>query len=153
MEILTVSRFGMFYNSSMTTATEFLLNPIFLHGCVVSIQFMFLLFILISWVWKRLRIDRSGIAVAKQSSGLLFFKQTLFCSVALSLFNLVLCFLDNFYWYRNGWTDEKIVTILHSVLGTLIWLFVSLYLHTLGSNPRLLELKVPVSLCETPHNF
>ncbi|XP_042754498.1 ABC transporter C family member 3 isoform X3 [Lactuca sativa] len=136
----------MFYNSPMNTATDFLLSPVFLHGCVASIQFLFLLFILISWVWKRFRIDRSQTVVAKRSFGYLCFKQTLFCSLVLSLFNLVLCFLNNFYWYRNGWTYEKIVTLLHAVLGTLIWLFVSVYLHTLVSNSSTQSSKYPFVL-------
>ncbi|CAI9303496.1 unnamed protein product [Lactuca saligna] len=136
----------MFYNSPMNTATDFLLNPVFLHGCVASIQFLFLLFILVSWVWKRFRIDRSQTVVAKRSFGYLCFKQTLFCSLVLSLFNLVLCFLNNFYWYRNGWTYEKIVTLLHAVLGTLIWLFVSVYLHTLVSNSSTQSSKYPFVL-------
>ncbi|CAI9303495.1 unnamed protein product [Lactuca saligna] len=144
MELLNVSRFGMFYNSSMNTPTDFLLNPIFLHGCFASIQFLFLLFISISCVWKRFKIDQT--VVAKQSSGYLFLKQTLFCSLLLSLFNLVLCFLNNFYWYRNGWSDEKIVTLLHAVLGTLIWSFVSVYLHTLVSNSSTQSSKYPLVL-------
>ncbi|KAM0029459.1 putative ABC-type xenobiotic transporter [Helianthus debilis subsp. tardiflorus] len=118
----------MFYNSAMNP----LINPIFLHGCVASIQFLFLIVLFITWVWKRFKLDQT--LVPKQSSGCLFYKQTLFCSLVLSLFNLVLCFLNNFYWYRNGWTDEKIVTLLNAVLGALVWLFVSVYLHTLVSN-------------------
>ncbi|KAK9077605.1 hypothetical protein SSX86_005942 [Deinandra increscens subsp. villosa] len=133
MEILIVSRFGMTMNP--------LINPIFLHGCVASVQFLFLIFILISCVWKRFKIDRT--LVPKQSIGCLFYKQTLFCSLVLSLFNLVLCFLNNFYWYRNGWTDEKIVTLLHAALGSLIWLFVSGYLHTLVSNSSTESRKYP----------
>ncbi|CAH1444306.1 unnamed protein product [Lactuca virosa] len=136
----------MFYNSPMNTATDFLLNPVFLHGCVASIQFLFMLFILISWDWKRFRIDRSQTVVAKRSFGYLCFKQTLFCSLVLSLFNLVLCFLNNFYWYRNGWTYEKIVTLLHAALGALIWLFVSVYLHTLVSNSSTQSSKYPFVL-------
>ncbi|KAL8264260.1 hypothetical protein R6Q59_022390 [Mikania micrantha] len=118
----------MLYNSTMNP----LLNPIFLHACAASIQFLFLILILISWVWNRFKIDRT--LVPKQSIGCLFYKQTLFCCLVLSLFNLVLCFLNSFYWYRNGWTDEKIVTLLHAVLGSLVWLVVSIYLHTIVVN-------------------
>ncbi|XP_071733698.1 ABC transporter C family member 3-like [Rutidosis leptorrhynchoides] len=127
------------------TATNFLLNPIFFHGCVALIQFLFLLFILISWVcYKRLKLDTA--LVPKQSFGCLFYKQTLFCSVFLSLFNLVLCFLNNFYWYRNGWADEKIVSLSHAVLASLIWFSVSVYLHTLGSNSSTNSKKYPFVL-------
>ncbi|KAJ0708352.1 putative ABC-type xenobiotic transporter [Helianthus annuus] len=72
-----------------------------------------------------------------------FYKQTLFCYLVLSLFNLFFCFLNNFYWYRNGWTDEKIVTLLNVVLGALVWLFISVYLHTLVSNSSTGSRKYP----------
>ncbi|KAJ0768676.1 putative ABC-type xenobiotic transporter [Helianthus annuus] len=127
----------MFYNSAMNP----LINPIFLHGCVASIQFLFLIVLFITWVWKRFKLDQT--LVPKQSSGCLFYKQTLFCSLVLSLFNLVLCFLNNFYWYRNGWTDEKLVTLLNAVLGALVWLFISVYLHTLVSNSSTGSRKYP----------
>ncbi|KAF5815115.1 putative ABC-type xenobiotic transporter [Helianthus annuus] len=128
----------------MNPSTDFLLNPVFLHGCVASIQFVFLFFIFVSWASKRFKIDRT--LVPKQSHGCLFYKQTLFCSLVLSLFNLVLCFLNTFYWYRNGWTDEKIVTLLHAALGALVWLFVSVYLHTLFSNSSTESRKYPFVL-------
>ncbi|KAJ0481794.1 putative ABC-type xenobiotic transporter [Helianthus annuus] len=119
------------------------LNPVFLHGCVVSIQFLLLIFILISWVWKRFKIDLT--LVSKQNFRCLFYKQTLFCSLVLSLINLM-CLLINFYWYRNGWTNEKMVTLLQAVLGTIIWLFISVYLITLASNSSTQSKKYPVVL-------
>ncbi|KAF5810815.1 putative ABC-type xenobiotic transporter [Helianthus annuus] len=127
----------MFYDSAMNP----LINPIFLHGCVASLQFLFLIVLFITWVWKRFKLDQT--LVPKQSSGCLFYKQTLFCSLVLSLFNLVLCFLNNFYWYRNGWTDENIVTLLNAILGALVWLFISVYLHTLVSNSSTGSRKYP----------
>lgn len=144
METHNLSIFGKFYESMMNPAAEFWLNPIFLHGFVASIQFVFLIFILISWLWKRFRIDPT--LVPKQSFGYLLYKQTLFSCLVLSLFNLVLCFLNHFYWYKSGWTDEKIVTLLHAVLGTLIWFLVSVYLHTLVSNSSTQSSKYPLVL-------
>ncbi|KAJ0801935.1 putative ABC-type xenobiotic transporter [Helianthus annuus] len=99
----------------MNPATDFLLNPVFLHGCVASIQLVFLFFILISWVSKRFKIDRTS--VPKHSHGCL-----------------------------NGWTDEKIVTLLHAALGALVWLFASVYLHTLVSNSSTESRKYPFVL-------
>ncbi|KAI7739636.1 hypothetical protein M8C21_020488, partial [Ambrosia artemisiifolia] len=116
------------------------LNPIFLNVCVAYIQFLFLIFIFISWVWKRFMLDQN--LVKKQSFGCLFYKQTLICSLVLSLIYLM-CFLNTFYWYTNGWTDEKIVTLLHAVLGTLIWLLISVYLHSLVSNSSIQSKKYP----------
>ncbi|KAI3703062.1 hypothetical protein L6452_28817 [Arctium lappa] len=128
----------------MNPPPEFWLNPVFLHGFVASLQFMFLLFILISWLLKRFRLDPT--LVPKQSFGYLLYKQTLFSCVVLSLFNLVLCFLNHFYWYTTGWTDEKIVTLLHAVLGTLVWFLVVVYLHTLVSNSSTQSCKYPLVL-------
>ncbi|KAJ0601534.1 putative ABC-type xenobiotic transporter [Helianthus annuus] len=96
----------MFYNSAMNP----LINPIFLHGCVASIQFLFLIVLFITWVWKRFKLDQT--LVPKQSSG-------------------------------NGWTDEKLVTLLNAVLGALVWLFISVYLHTLVSNSSTGSRKYP----------
>ncbi|PWA86308.1 multidrug resistance-associated protein 3 [Artemisia annua] len=139
-DILNVPSFGMFHNSTINP----LLNPVFLHGCVSLIQFLFLVFILVSLVVKRLRVDRTD--VSKQSFGCLYYKQALFCCVTLSVFNLSLCFWNSFYWYKNGWNDEKIVTLLHGGLGTLVWLFVSVYLHTIVSNSSTESRKYPFVL-------
>lgn len=138
--VLNVPNFGMFHNSTINP----LLNPVFLHGCVSLIQFLFLIFILVSLVVKRLRVDRTD--VSKQSFGCLYYKQALFCCVSLSVFNLALCFWNSFYWYRNGWNDEKIVTLLHGGLGTLVWLFVCVYLHTIVSNSSTESRKYPFVL-------
>ncbi|KAJ9552037.1 hypothetical protein OSB04_016082 [Centaurea solstitialis] len=118
--------------SKMNRPPIFWLNPIFLHGFVASIQLMFLLFILISWVWKRFKLDPT--LLPKQTFGYFLHKQTLFSCVFLSLSNLVFCFLDGFYWCKSGWNDEKIVTLLYHVLGTLTWLLLVVYLHSLVSN-------------------
>ena len=138
--VLNVPNFGMFHNSTINP----MLNPVFLHGCVSLIQLLFLIFILVSLVVKRLRVDRTD--VSKQSFGCLYYKQALFCCVTLSVFNLALCFWNSFYWYRNGWNDEKIVTLMHGGLGTLVWLFVCVYLHTVVSNSSTESRKYPFVL-------
>ncbi|KAJ0889338.1 putative ABC-type xenobiotic transporter [Helianthus annuus] len=53
-------------------------------------------------------------------------------------FTSKLCFV-----ILNGWTDEKIVTLLNVVLGALVWLFISVYLHTLVSNSSTGSRKYP----------
>ena len=60
----------------------------------------------------------------------LYYKQTFACCQGLSLLNFLLCFLNYFYWYRNGWSDEKLVTLLDLVLRALAWGAVCVYLHT-----------------------
>ncbi|KAL8264253.1 hypothetical protein R6Q59_022383 [Mikania micrantha] len=134
----------MFFDPKMNSATNFMLNPVFLHGCVDLVQFLFLVFMLVSCVWKRFKIDRAF--VPKQNFGRVFYKQALLCSLVLSLFNLVLCFLNSYYWYKNGWTDEKIVIIMHVVLGTLFWFFNSIYLLTHVSNSSTESRKYPLVL-------
>ena len=59
-----------------------------------------------------------------------FYKQTLFCSVGVSLLNLVLSLVSYFYWYTNGWSDDKLVTLLDFVLTALSWAALSVYHHT-----------------------
>ncbi|KAI7726460.1 hypothetical protein M8C21_018350 [Ambrosia artemisiifolia] len=50
-------------------------------------------------------------------------------SLVLVDLNLVMCLLNLLYWYRNGWNIENIVSFSVTVFRTLVWLFVSGYLH------------------------
>ncbi|KAK3009966.1 hypothetical protein RJ639_012358 [Escallonia herrerae] len=117
--------------SLMQVSSDFLLKPTFLRGFSGSLHLVLLIVLFLSWVFKKLRAD--GNEVAKRSvrnNGFLYYKQTLFCCLGLSIFNFAICFLNHFYWYRNGWSEEKIATLLDSVLRTLAWLAVSVYLHS-----------------------
>lgn len=60
------------------------------------------------------------------------------------MFNIVLSLLTTFYWYRNGWSDEKILVLLDLAIKTLAWLVVSIFLHTQFLNSR--ENKYPFVL-------
>ena len=77
-------------------------------------------------------------------AGFLYYKQTFVCCLGLSLFNLALCFLNYLLWYKNGWSDEKLVTLSDLALRTLAWGAICVYLHTqfLGS----VEPKFPILL-------
>ncbi|GFZ21430.1 multidrug resistance-associated protein 3 [Actinidia rufa] len=90
-----------------------------------------LLFLFVSWVWSKIKF---GVIEAPEQSTIKtrfsHYKLTLFCCLGLSLFNLVLCLLNLFHWYKNGWSDEKIVTLLDLGLRALAWLAISVYLHT-----------------------
>ncbi|KAL9828538.1 ABC transporter C family member 3 [Arabidopsis thaliana] len=58
------------------------------------------------------------------------FKSALFCSLALSLLNLVLMSLSGFYWYESGWLDnEQLVSSLGFLLGMVSWGVLSICLH------------------------
>nr|GEV31725.1 ABC transporter C family member 3-like [Tanacetum cinerariifolium] len=41
-----------------------------------------------------------------------------------------MCFLNFFYWYRNGRTDESFNAVKDTFVGTFVWLVVSVYVHT-----------------------
>uniref|UniRef100_A0A803LN55 ABC-type xenobiotic transporter n=1 Tax=Chenopodium quinoa TaxID=63459 RepID=A0A803LN55_CHEQI len=59
-----------------------------------------------------------------------YYKPVFFPSLALSLFNLAFFCLNCFYWYKNGWSDDKLATLLDLALKVFVWLLVSIYLHT-----------------------
>ncbi|XP_059669697.1 ABC transporter C family member 3-like [Cornus florida] len=123
----------------ISACTDFLLKPIFVHGFSGFFQLILLLGLFISWVCKKIsKGPKQGI----KSTRFLYYKPTLFCSAVVSLFNVVLCALNYFYWYRNGWTEEEIVTLLDLGLRALAWISVSVYLHTQFSG----ESKFPLLL-------
>ncbi|KAI8552981.1 hypothetical protein RHMOL_Rhmol06G0309700 [Rhododendron molle] len=138
MEFLRTTKMGMSffhshsYSSLMYTPSSFLLQPIFLRGFSGSLHLVLLLFLLISWVSRK--IMRTHSEGPKRSSNrrnrFSFYNQALFCGWGLSAFNLVLWISNYFSWYGNGWSDEKIVTLLDFGLRTLAWLAISVYLHT-----------------------
>ncbi|XP_034677988.1 ABC transporter C family member 3-like [Vitis riparia] len=105
----------------------FLLNPVFLRAFSASLHLVLLLLLFVSWVRKRIKMD--ALENCKRTR-FLYYKQTFACCQGLSLLNFFLCFLNYFYWYGNGWSDEKLVTLLDLVLRTLAWGAVCVYLHT-----------------------
>ncbi|PIA25637.1 hypothetical protein AQUCO_11000043v1 [Aquilegia coerulea] len=62
------------------------------------------------------------------SNRFLYYKPTLLISIGLSIFQLVICVLNYFYWYSNDWFDEKIITQLDLFLKTITWFAISGYL-------------------------
>ncbi|KAL3821106.1 hypothetical protein ACJIZ3_007011 [Penstemon smallii] len=113
--------------SFRNTGADFLLNPIFLRFFTASFHLVFIIFIFILWVYKKFRsnVDEGQ----KHNVRLLYYKPVLLSCLGLSLFNLVLCLLNLFFWYKNGWSDEKILTLLDLGAKTLAWLALSLFLH------------------------
>lgn len=110
---------------------SFLLNPVFLRVFTGSLHLILFLLVFVSWVCRKLRSgDSESRKHNVKHAGPLYYRATLFSCLGLSLFNLVLCFLSHFYWYTNGWSDEKIVTILDLGAKTLAWISLSLFLGT-----------------------
>ncbi|KAM3744028.1 hypothetical protein ACB098_06G020800 [Castanea mollissima] len=59
----------------------------------------------------------------------LCYKPAQICCLGVSVFSLVLCLLSYFYWYRNGWPYEGLVTLLDLALRTLAWGTLCVYLR------------------------
>ncbi|KAJ9672330.1 hypothetical protein PVL29_025803 [Vitis rotundifolia] len=119
----------------------FLLNPTSLRAFSASFHLVLLLFLFVSWVCKKIKM---GALENRNRTGFLYYNQTFVCCLGLSVFNLALFFLNYFYWYKNGWSDEQLVTLSDLALRTFAWAAVCVYLHTrfLGS----VEPKFPFSL-------
>ncbi|XP_044482645.1 ABC transporter C family member 3-like [Mangifera indica] len=132
----------------MYSGTDFLLKPVFVRGFSASLHLVLLLVLFLSWVWKKLRVSVSRSSVESKerlkNRGVLWYKLTFVCCLGVSVFNLVFCLLSYFYWYRNGWSDEKLVTLFDFVLRTLGWGAISVYLHTHFLNTA--EQKFPLLL-------
>ncbi|KAI3703061.1 hypothetical protein L6452_28816 [Arctium lappa] len=122
-----IVKFYPFSNLLPDDDSNFLLNPRLLHGFSSSIYLGFLLLLFFS---RKLRNNSNGGPkhMLRSNNGGLFHKQTLFCCVALMLLNLFMCFLNLFYWYRNGRTDENIIISRDTFLATFVWLFFSVHI-------------------------
>ncbi|EXC22157.1 ABC transporter C family member 3 [Morus notabilis] len=116
-------------------STNFLLKPVFLRGVSGSLHFMLLFVLFISWVCHKLKgSNTEGPKERSKNTKSLYHKQTLFLCFGLSLFNLVLCLLSCFFWYRNDWSEENVVTVLDLAIRTLAWGVISVHLHAQFSN-------------------
>ncbi|CAO2815297.1 unnamed protein product [Amaranthus hypochondriacus] len=119
---------------------DFFKNLIFMRESSVFLHLILSLGLIYSWVSKFfIRTDN------KDSKDRTFwhYKPFLFCSLGVSSYNLVLFCLNCFYWYRHGWTDEKIATLLDLALRVLGWFLFSIYLHTKNHHSGL---KLPLLL-------
>lgn len=110
----------------MHSATGFFLEPIFLHGLSGFLHLLLIVAVLASWVWNKFtsyasssaKVDGGG---SKEKTNNTLFSVTLFCSLGVSAFNLALLLFNYFYWYSNGWSEEKLVTLLDLALKMVAW--------------------------------
>lgn len=107
--------------------SNFLQNSIFLGGSSVFMHLVLLFGLLILWIRK---LVRRGSNDHLKDKSFWYYKPVLFSSLALSLYNAVLFCLNYLHWYRNGLSDEKLVTLFDLAVRALAWLLVSVYLHT-----------------------
>ncbi|XP_071733696.1 ABC transporter C family member 3-like isoform X1 [Rutidosis leptorrhynchoides] len=134
MEDVEASFMGMPVNlwmisiEKMNDASNFLL----VHLFSFIIHLGILLFVFVNWLCKRFIVKEDNVRKRMINNGASFYKQALFSCVVLVLLNIVMCFLSLFYWYihRNGWTNENTSTFSDTILRTIVWLFVCVYLHT-----------------------
>lgn len=134
----------LFSNSQVEA--NLLLKLIFLHGFSVSIHLVLFLILLISWFFKKFRNNKQNVGQKQIEKKIrpFYFKKTLLCCLGMSIFNLVLCLWEIFYWYSNSWSDEKIVYFFDLLLRTLTWLAIYVYLNALFCNSS--ETKYPLVL-------
>ncbi|GKV44606.1 hypothetical protein SLEP1_g51770 [Rubroshorea leprosula] len=124
---------------------SFLLKPIFARGFSGSLYLVLLLLLFVLWVVRRIEGGSSEEAKERfRRRRVVWYKQTLFCCLGVSVFNIALCLLSYFYWYRNGWSGDKLVTLSDFVLKTLAWAAISVYLHNHFSDSG--EQKFPLLL-------
>ncbi|KAL5975295.1 hypothetical protein ACLOJK_031974 [Asimina triloba] len=107
----------------------FLQNPIHLHGFSASAHLVFMLILSLRWLFSSCVMGGHRNSKDRPKDGsFLYYNPALFSSLGLSLFHFVLCIL-NFFWCRNGWSDENLVTQFDLVLRTLAWCTISVYLY------------------------
>jgi ATP-binding cassette subfamily C (CFTR/MRP) protein 2 len=115
----------------MYSATDFLMKPVFLRGFSGSLHLVLLFVLFVSWVCNKFKVGHSeGLKEKFKKSRGLYYKQAQICCLGISLFSLVLCLLNYFYWYRNGWSDERLVSLLDLALRTLSWGALCVYMRT-----------------------
>ncbi|ESW18595.1 hypothetical protein PHAVU_006G053900 [Phaseolus vulgaris] len=98
---------------------RYLVKPVFLHGFSGFLHLLLLVVLLVSLLWRKVAVgtrERS----TKNITNALFAKAPL-CSLLVSAFNLLLFLFDYFCWYKNGWSEEKLATLLDFLLKTVAW--------------------------------
>ncbi|CAI9088257.1 OLC1v1022538C1 [Oldenlandia corymbosa var. corymbosa] len=115
---------------SLYLAFDFM-NPVFLRSFSSSLHLVLLLALFLTWVAKKFRTTNHNETgkYSFRNPRLVYFKGTLLGCLCLAGFNLLLCFLNHFYWYRTGWSDEKIVILVDLSLKTISWSVVSIFLY------------------------
>ncbi|KDP39252.1 hypothetical protein JCGZ_01009 [Jatropha curcas] len=116
----------------MFSGTDFLLKPIFLRGFSGSLHLVLLFVLLVTFVFKKLSVGGNEDIKERfdNTKRALCYKLALFCCLGVSVFSFVWCLLSYFYWYRSGWSDDEIVTLLDLALRAISWGALSVYLHT-----------------------
>ncbi|XP_047982065.1 ABC transporter C family member 3-like [Salvia hispanica] len=124
---------GMSVFLSSSRLFSSLISPLVLRFLTTSLHLLLFFIVLVSWLHMKFRRNDDENHKHRNVS---YYKTTLFSSLGLSLFNLTLCILNLFYWYANGWSDEKTLTLSDLAVKTLSWLCLFLFLHVYFSNSK-----------------
>ncbi|CAH9131097.1 unnamed protein product [Cuscuta epithymum] len=146
--------FSHHFSLSSLGGGPLIINPGFLHAVSASLHAGLLLFLFIYWLLMKVKQDtaisrqkiqwneddNTADLVRKQNPR--YLKIAVFCCLGLSLLNFVLAFLCQFYWYTNGWSDEKIITLLDASTKTVSWFVIFFFLSTQLSSGEIIECPV-----------
>ncbi|KAM7280856.1 hypothetical protein ACFE04_007990 [Oxalis oulophora] len=127
---------------SSGTSIDFLTKPIFIRGFSSSLHLVLLLLLFVTWVCTKFKGNNNNTTTSSSAVGFkirrrsLWFKSILYCCLAVSFFNLLMCLFSYFYWFRDGWTNDTLclLTLSDFLLKTLTWGALCVYLHTQVSN-------------------
>ncbi|KAK9084641.1 hypothetical protein Sjap_025052 [Stephania japonica] len=123
---------------------NFLLTPVFLRGVFASAHLVLLIVLSVYCVYNRVTNKPVNSLEVNKHSRFFCYRSTLFSSLVLSIFYLLLCVLKYFFWRRNRWSDGDVAIQLDLVLRTLAWVVIFAYLYAHFSNSR--ESKFPLIL-------
>ncbi|XP_030928841.1 ABC transporter C family member 3-like isoform X2 [Quercus lobata] len=139
------SLFSNYYSSLLYSGTSSLIKPVFLHGFSGSLHLVLLFVLFVSWVCKKFMVGKRQASKQRfKNTWCLCYKLAQICCLGISVFSLVLCLLSYFYWCRNGWSDEGLVTLFDFAIRTLAWGAACVYLRIQLFNSG--EQKYPILL-------
>ncbi|KAL8462294.1 hypothetical protein ACS0TY_033372 [Phlomoides rotata] len=124
---------------------DFFLNPVFLRFFTASFHLILFVIVFISWLYMKFWCNGDETQTHNDlRTSPSHYRPTIVSCLSLSFFNLTLCLLDLFYWHKNGWSDEKILTLFDLGVKTLAWFLLYLFLQTHFKNSG--ETKYPLVL-------
>lgn len=102
-------------------------KPIYFHGFSGSLHLLLLLGLIAFLLFKKYRegLERKF----DWKTRALCHKQIPFCCLGVSLFNCMFFFLSYFFWYKNPWSDDNLISLFDLILRTLSWAAVAVYLR------------------------
>ncbi|XP_014517264.1 ABC transporter C family member 3 [Vigna radiata var. radiata] len=107
-----------------TSLVTYLVKPVFLHGFSGFLHLLLLVVLLVSLVWRKV-----AVGTRESSTMNITFPKAPLCSLLVSAINFLLFLFDYFCWYKNGWSEEKLATLLDFLFKTVAWGVAGVCLH------------------------